>query len=80
MKMVRPGGLELPTFWFVGKMSKCLSDMVSVTYESESTAKAFLLDKVDKDSGEGMVRDHQGTTTAIVTRTHKAIIAISVTE
>jgi hypothetical protein len=30
--MVRPGGFELPTFWFVGKQSKILSAASGVAY------------------------------------------------
>jgi hypothetical protein len=31
-KVVRPGGFELPTFWFVGKQSKILSAASGVAY------------------------------------------------
>jgi hypothetical protein len=31
--MVRPGGFELPTFWFVGKQSKILSAAAGVAYK-----------------------------------------------
>jgi hypothetical protein len=32
LEMVRPGGFELPTFWFVGKQSKILSAASGVAY------------------------------------------------
>ena len=32
IRMVRPGGFELPTFWFVGKQSKTLSAASGVVY------------------------------------------------
>jgi hypothetical protein len=30
--VVRPGGFELPAFWFVGKQSKILSPAFGVAY------------------------------------------------
>jgi hypothetical protein len=32
LEVVRPGGFELPAFWFVGKQSKILSAASGVVY------------------------------------------------
>ena len=40
-KVVRPGGFELPTFWFVGLGSKILTCFLGVVYEPEPL-KTFL--------------------------------------
>jgi hypothetical protein len=35
-KMARPGGLELPTFWFVAIRAKMLNALFGVAYELEA--------------------------------------------
>ena len=36
IEMVRPGGFELPAFWFVGKQSKILSAASGVAYRGRA--------------------------------------------
>jgi hypothetical protein len=41
--MVRPEGLELSTFWFVGRISKNLNSTVSVTYDQMRVRDPILI-------------------------------------
>jgi hypothetical protein len=65
--MVRPGGLELPTFWFVARHSQNLNGLFGVAYEPKHITLTPTMRPRDLSSRpmwtppiSGLIRSHYG--------------------